>query len=83
MVCRSPPISLDVCHAKKSYIHYASLELSHACIHLGVHDQPMSIGMCRESLDMAFLYVANEVSKTSNVKNSTIVMATSKQFMFD
>ena len=83
MGCHSPPICLDVCHAKILYIHFASLEMSCACIHLGVHNHPMFIGVCRESLDMAFLCVANEVSKTSIIKNSTIVMAASKQFMFD
>jgi len=83
MVCRSLPICLDVCHANKLYIHYASLELSRTCVHLGVHNHPMSIGVCREFLDMAFLCVANEVFKTLIVKNSTIVMAINKQFMFD
>ena len=83
MGCHSPPICLDVCHAKILYFHFASLEMSCACIHLGVHNHPMFIGVCRESLDMAFLCVANEVSKTSIIKNSTIVMAASKQFMFD
>lgn len=84
MGCRSPPICLDVCHVKiLNIIHYASLEMSRAWIHLGVHNHPMFIGVCQEPLDMAFLCFANEVSKTSIIKNSTIVMVASKQFMFD
>ena len=41
----------------------------------------MASGTCRESLDMTYQCVINEVWKTPITKNSTIVMATSKQFL--
>lgn len=43
----------------------------------------MSNGTCHESLDVASLCVANEVMKTSNAKNSAIMIATSNQFLAD
>lgn len=48
---------------------------------LGVHDHPASDGTCRESLDMAYQSVANEVMKTPIVKDSIIVMVASKQLL--
>ena len=57
--------------------------MSCACIHLGVHNHHVFTGVCRESLDVAFQCVANEVSKTPIAKNSAIVMDASKQFLFD
>ena len=36
---------------------------------------------CRESLDMVYKCIAQEVIKTSTTKNSVIVMATNKQFL--
>lgn len=50
-------------HALKIYIHSTSLEMSRVCKHLGVHKHYMSNGTCRESLDMAYQCIANEVIK--------------------
>ena len=72
---------IALCHARIIYIYSTSVGMSRACIYLGVHDHPMANGTCRESLDMTYQCVANEVLKTPTTKNSTIVMATSKQSM--
>jgi hypothetical protein len=82
-VYRSTPVCLALCHARILYVHSTSSKMSRACIHLGVHEHPVSNGTRRESLDMAYQCVANEVIKTSTAKNSTIVMATSKKFLAD
>ena len=79
-VCHAAPICLGVCHAKIIYLHSQSSNMSYVCIHLGVHNHLLSIGVCRDSLDMAYQCVANEVAKTLIAKNSTIVMAASKMF---
>jgi hypothetical protein len=57
--------------------------MSRACIHLGVHEHPVSIDTCCESLNMAYQCVANEVMRTPTAKNSAIVMAASKNFVAD
>ena len=64
-----------------NHIHHVGM--SRACIRLGVHDHPVANGICRESLDIPYQYVANEVLKISTAKNSAIVMATSKQLLAD
>ena len=82
-VCRSTPACITLCHARIIYVHSTSPGMSRACIHLGVHEHPVSNGTCRESLDMAYQCVANEVMKTPTAKNSAIVMAASKKFLAD
>lgn len=46
----------------------------------GRHNHPISNGMCREALNIAYKCVANEVMKTPIAKNFALVMATSKHF---
>jgi hypothetical protein len=55
--------------------------MSRACIHLGMHNHPVSDGICRETLDMISGLIAQEVSKTPTAKNSAIAMAASKEFL--
>ena len=71
----SLPICIALCHARIIYVHSTSSEMARACIHLGVHDHPVSNGTCHESLDIAYQCVANEVTKAHTAKNSAIVMA--------
>ena len=54
--------------------HYMSI----ACIHHGVHEHHVSNGTCRESLDMVYQCVVNEVMRTPTAKNSTIVLVSEK-----
>jgi hypothetical protein len=82
-VCRFTPVCIALCHARIIYIHSTSVGMSRACTHLGVHDHPVANGTCRESLDMVYQCVANEVLKTPTTKNSAILMAASKQFLAD
>ena len=57
--------------------------MSSTCTHLGVHDHHPANHTCRETLDMTYQCVANEVLKTSTSKNLAIILATSKQFLVD
>lgn len=57
--------------------------MSCVCIYLGVHNHLVSIGVCRESLNMAYQCVANEMSKPQLQKNLVIVIAASKQILID
>jgi hypothetical protein len=68
-VCHSTPVYIALCNARIIYIHSTSVGMSRACIHLGVHDHPVANGICRESLDMAYQCVTNEVLKTPTSKN--------------
>ena len=82
-VCRSPLVCIALYHAHILYVHFTSNEMSRACIHLGMHDHPVSNGVCHKSLDLAYHYVANEVLKTPTAKKSTIVLGASKQYLAD
>ena len=82
-VCRSPLVYITLCHARMLYVHSTSTEMSRACIYLGMHDYPISNGICRESLDMIYQCVANEVLKTPTATKSTIVLGASKQLLAD
>ena len=53
------------------------------CSHLGIDDRPLANDTCRETLDMAYECVANEVLKTPTSKNSAIVMISSKRLLTD
>jgi hypothetical protein len=55
--------------------------MSRACIHLEMHNHPVSDGICRETLDTISGLIAQEVSKTPTAKNSAIAMAASKEFL--
>ena len=68
-VCHAALICLDACYANIIYVHLQSSNMSRTCIHLGVHNHLVSIGVCRESLDMAYQCVANEVFKIPTTKN--------------
>ena len=70
---------IALCHARIIYVHSTSPGMSRVCIHLGVHDHPISKGTCCESLDMAYKCTAQEVIKTPTAKNSSIIMASSKK----
>ena len=70
------PECIALCHARILYVHFTSLGMSMICIHLGVHDHPISTGTFQESLDTVSQCVANEVMKTPIAKNFVIVMAT-------
>ena len=48
-----------------------------------MQDHPVSNGICCESLDMAYHYVANEVLKTPTATKSAIVLGANKQFLAD
>lgn len=79
IACHFDPICIVVCNVRIVYVHYTTLGMFRACIHVGVHDHLVSSGTCRESLDNAYQCVASERMKTSIAKNLAIVMATSKQ----
>ena len=80
-ICRSTFVCITLCHVRIIYIHSTSIGISKACICLGLHEHHVANGICRDSWDMAYHWVTNEVLKTPTAKNSAIVMATNKQFL--
>jgi hypothetical protein len=79
-VCKVPPTCVNFCNARIYYILSKS-DMTRACIHLGMHNHPVSDGIFRETIDTISSLFAQEVSKTPTAKNSAIAMATSKEFL--
>jgi hypothetical protein len=79
-VCKVPPTCVNFCDARIYYVLSKS-DMTRACIHLGMHNHPVSDGICRETLDTISGLIAQEVSKTPTTKNSAIAMAASKEFL--
>jgi hypothetical protein len=48
--------------------------MTRACIHLGMHNHPISDGICRETFDTISGLISHEVSKIPTAKNSAIAM---------
>lgn len=65
------------------YIHSTSLDMSRARVCLIVHNHPMFTRVHRESLDMGFQCVANEVSNTLTAKNLATIMIVTKKCIID
>ena len=80
-VCKVPPICVNFCPRCIYYV-LGKDKMSKACIHLGMHNHPISDGICWETFDTIFGLIAQEVSKTPTTKNSTISMAASKEFLY-
>ena len=62
-------VCIAMCQFSILYVHSTNPRMFKACIHLGVHDHHVSNDTCRESLDMAYRIIANEVMKTLIAKN--------------
>ena len=82
-VCLLALVCIALSHARMIYVLSTSFRMSRVCIHLGVHDHPITNGMGCKSLDMAYKHVAQDVIKTSTTKYFAIVMAMSKGVLVD
>jgi hypothetical protein len=79
-VRKVPPTCVNSYNAR-IYNVLSKSDMIRTCIHLGMHNHPVSDGICRENLDTISGLIAQEVSKTPTTKNSTIALATSKEFL--
>ena len=82
-VCRSTPVCMTLCHARIIYLHSTSSWMSRVCKNLSVHEYLISNGTCRESHNMAYQCLANEVMKISTAKKPVMIMTTSKKNLTD
>ena len=74
------PICVNFCPGRIYYV-LGRGDMSRACIHLGMHNHPVSDGIYRETLDTISSLITHEVSKPSTAKNSAIAMVASKEFL--
>lgn len=82
-VCLTPPSCLAICDAQLYHVTSANPAMHRAFVHLGHHNHPVAEGVCRDSLDLTYEFLASEVSRTPKATNSAIQMAASKNFLAD
>jgi hypothetical protein len=67
-VCKVPPTCINFCDARIYYV-LSKTDMTRACIHLGMHNHPVSDGVCRETIGTISNLLTQEVSKTPTTKN--------------
>ena len=55
--------------------------MTRACVHIGVHNHAVAVGVCRESESTIISLIGEQVERTSSATNSSIAMAASKGFL--
>ena len=55
--------------------------MTRACVHMGVHSHPVVVGVCRESESTIISLIGDQVERMPSATNSSIAMATSKEFL--
>ena len=60
---------------------YGDANMTHACLHLGVHDHPIKVGEDQEIKEKTHQFIEEQVKRTLKATNSTIVMEASKELV--
>jgi hypothetical protein len=76
----SPPPLVAACGARIYYV-FGKDFMTHACIHLGVHEHPMKDGEYQDFKERNRTFIGEQVKKTSLVKNFAIVMEAIKELI--
>jgi hypothetical protein len=76
----SPPPLVAACGARIYYV-FGKDFMTHACIHLGVHEHPMKDGEYQDFKERNRTFIGEQVKKTSLVKNFAIVMEAIKELV--
>jgi hypothetical protein len=79
-ICKVPPICIAACAARIYYVSGAT-NMTHACLHLGVHKHPMKVGEDQEIKERTRKLIEEQVERTPKTTNSAIVMEASKELV--
>ena len=55
--------------------------MTRACVHMGVHSHPVTVGVCREFESTIISLIGSQVERMPSATNSSIAMAASKEFL--
>jgi hypothetical protein len=72
-ICKVPPICFTTCDARIYYV-YGSANMTHACLHLGVHEHPIKVGEDQKIKERTRKLIEEQVERTPKATNSAIVM---------
>ena len=79
-ICKVPPICIATCAARIYYV-YGDANMTHVCLHLGIHDHPVKVGKDQEIKEKTRELIQEQVEKTPKGTNSAIVMEASKELV--
>jgi hypothetical protein len=79
-ICKIPPICFATCAARFYYV-YGAAKMTHACLHLGVHEHLVKVGKDQEIKERTRKVIEDQVMKTPKATNSAIVMEASKELV--
>jgi hypothetical protein len=79
-ICKIPPVYIATCTAIIYYV-FGAANITHVCLHLGVHEHPMKVGEDQEIKERTRKLIEEQVERTSKATNSAIVMEASKELV--
>jgi hypothetical protein len=79
-LCKVSSVCIATC-ATRIYYVYGAANMTHACLHQGVHEHPVKVGEDQEIKERTRKLIADQVERTPKAINSAIVMEASKELV--
>ena len=79
-ICKVLLICVATCAARVYYV-FGAANMTHACLHLGVHDHLVKVGEDQEIKERTHEFIQEQVERTPKATNSAIVMEASKELV--
>jgi hypothetical protein len=79
-ICKTPPSCVATCGARIYYV-FGRDDITHACIHLRVHEHPVKDGEYQDFKERTRTLLGEQVERTLHATNSTIVMEATKELL--
>jgi hypothetical protein len=79
-IFKIPPICIATCGAWIYYV-FGSADMTHACVHLRLHEHPMKAGENQEFKERTRAFIGKQVEKTPMANYFAIVMEATKELV--
>ena len=79
-ICKTPPSCVATCGARIYYV-FSRDDMTHACIHLGVHEHLVKSGEYQDFKERTRTLLGKYVERTPHTMNSVIVMEDTKELL--
>jgi hypothetical protein len=79
-ICKVPSVCIAT-FATRIYYVYGAVNMTRACLHLGVHEHPMKVGEDQEIKEKMRKLIEDQVKRTPKATNFAIVIEASKEFV--
>jgi hypothetical protein len=79
-ICKVPLVCITTCGTRIYYV-FGAVNMTHACMHLGIHEHPVKVGEDQEIKERTRKLIEEQVEGTPKATNSAIVMEASKELI--